>query len=725
MCQNLRLSIWVIDTRKQKIEMSKNSINDELSYDFVSLTANLERLSSSEVIVIQGILKDMELDIVKKMQDNPDMSSWRKSRYNALLAQVKDQIASTYGKITDREQQVLAQIAEATGKATTKIFGDIGIPLQSVVVTPEQWKALSTKSLIQGAPSAAWWAKQDKNLQDAFVREMRIGYASGETIDQLVARVRGTPTGKRHKYIINGKERVYVEYRGGIMDTDTRHAKALVRTSIMQVAADAKMEMFKKNADILKGIMWQSTLDLRTTQLCASRSGKMWTLDGEPIGHDLSFLGGVPAHFNCRSTLVPVTKSFEELGATPGVTAEYLDSIGESTQASMNGQVPDSLTFDSWFNTLPEADQKAFLGQKKYEIWKKAGLNFQDMVDQQGNPLTIGQLAHDYGFKIKESVESGIPNIPKEMVSAIAVEQQAQRLASERLKEMNEAAIQDAKKQWDAIRIEVDNALGKDENDIDAHIRDMALERSQNADDALRMAMYDSQLELIKTENARIESELQAMRNKDSTYAELEKQWLDKMREYGREIPYWDMHQYQRELDAYIQSQNASAFEKMLVQPKQAYERAIHNRAVELALDKTYKRDETKGIKTLEVFEQEKIRLAVSDDKAKKKLDALLQEADYKAAYRVLRTEGKLPILKSDILPALDNKLKMLNEDAEKELLDISRMHPDSLEYKAYLKAESKYGKSDGAYVLLLEYRRILQRMTKQAAKKFNRKNEK
>lgn len=538
----------------------KQDMNDKLAQSFVTLTANLTRLSAAENLVVQGTLKELETEIVDRLQKNPDMGSWRKARYEALLSQTRNTIKENYNKISSQSAQSLQNTAEVATKATEKIFKGVGISLQSVVTTPEQWKALSTRSLIEGAPSAAWWSKQSKELQDAFVREMRMGYAQGETIDQLVQRVRGTATGKRNAYWVNGKKKMFVEFKGGIMDTGTRQAQALVRTSIMQVAADAKMEMFKMNADIIKGLMWNSTLDNRTTPVCRAHSGLLYSLDGKPIGHNVPFLGGPPVHWQCRSTLLPVTKSFEELGATPGITKEYLDEIGTATRASMTGAVPEELTFDTWFRTLPKDDQISMLGPKKYEIWKDAGLTFQEMVDQRGNPLTVEQLAKAYGFKIEQSKLSGIPNIPKKIVSAIAVEQQAQALASEMAKKEADARIAELAREdtqkWQDLKNTVDGKLSEDDTDISANMKNTALQRSENAPDGDKMAAYQSQLELLKSENARIEQDLKDIREKDAAYRELELEWRRDMRNKGRKIPYWDMVKYQQELNLYIIRKN-------------------------------------------------------------------------------------------------------------------------------------------------------------------------
>ena len=424
------------------------SVNDQLCHSFVTMTANLQRLSESERLVVVGTLKGLEQEIATKLQDNPDMTSWRKSRYEALLSQTQGTIKTAYQDINKHTQGYLSGVASVSSQSVKKSFAAVGIPLQSVVLTPEQCKAIATDSMIQGAPCAAWWGKQSQALQDAFLQQMRMGYAAGETVDQLVQRVRGTSTGKKNQYEWNGKTKVFTEFRGGIMDTGTRQAEALVRTSTQQISADARMETFRKNKDILKGVAWISTLDMRTTQMCAARDGKMWDLDGNPIPpNTLPSLGFPPCHWNCRSTLVPVTKSFEELGAAAGTDKEYLDQIGAGTRASMDGQVPASQTFDEWFGTLSEADQKAYLGPKKWQVWKDAGLTFAEMTSQQGNPLTLQQLADAYDFKIAESWLSGQPNIPAVTQNALVTTQQTQAAISA----ANVEASQSAQAQLDSL----------------------------------------------------------------------------------------------------------------------------------------------------------------------------------------------------------------------------------------------------------------------------------
>jgi hypothetical protein len=102
---------------------------------------------------------------------------------------------------------------------------------------------------------------------------------------------------------------------------------------------------------------------------------------------------------NCRSILIPILKSREEL-LDSSISKSVKDSLEEQTpskRAAMNGQVAGNTTYDAWLNKQTEQMQKEILGAKKYEFWKRNSLTMSDMVDQTGNPLTLKELTDKWG----------------------------------------------------------------------------------------------------------------------------------------------------------------------------------------------------------------------------------------------------------------------------------------------------------------------------------------
>lgn len=157
-----------------------------------------------------------------------------------------------------------------------------------------------------------------------------------------------------------------------------QNADMIVRTAVNAISSQARERTYAENLDIVGEVMWVSTLDARTTIICMSRDGKRYPVMEGPRP---------PAHIGCRSTTVPITKSWEELGI-PG-----LKELDETTRATMDGQKPDKVTYEDWLKAKPASFQNEVLGPKRAELFREQGLSLKDMVNAStGKTLTIDQL---------------------------------------------------------------------------------------------------------------------------------------------------------------------------------------------------------------------------------------------------------------------------------------------------------------------------------------------
>lgn len=294
-----------------------------------------------------------------------------------LLVRVDDAIDVAYGRIDVGMDAALYQLADThLHVAAATLDGVVGVTFAKGVSASFAERVVGSQ-LIEGAPSAEWWSRQSDILKARFLDEMRQGIAQGEALGDLVRRVRG----RRE----NG-------FKDGIMQTSTQRAEAIVRTSVINVANDARLAVYERNADIIDAIRWVSVLDNRTTPICRALDGKMWTVpDLKPIDHDKHFPGPT-AHWNCRSIQVPVLKQWSDI-----TNGALKDRIPQGTRASMDGQVPQETTYQQWLSRQPEALQLEVLGKSRFKLWKSGKLSLEDMTDQRNNPLTLDELRARYG----------------------------------------------------------------------------------------------------------------------------------------------------------------------------------------------------------------------------------------------------------------------------------------------------------------------------------------
>lgn len=369
--------------------MTNQSVNEIIgdgvrkhSFDVLRSSITLQRK-------IVSMLNKMEAGLLAKLMRQTPSTLNKKRRMQEFLAAASEEIQSFYRTAGDKVYNELVELAEIEYNFSTNNINDaVGVGLTDTYITRKQAEALVKKSLIQGAPSADWWSRQSANTANLFKDQVRLGILQGDNIAQLAQRIKG---GVRDGQVIPGVPNVpgVTSPGRGFIKRATKNAKALVRTSYMQVADDARMAMYNDNANILKGIQQISTLDSRTTPVCVAYSGATWNMQKQPIdGNKLPYGSGVPRHWNCRSVEAPLLKSFSELSGIKG-----LPDIPETTRSSIDGQIPVDTTFQTWLGGKNKAFQEKLLGKGKAKLFREGKIGLVDLVDSEtGAPLTLAEL---------------------------------------------------------------------------------------------------------------------------------------------------------------------------------------------------------------------------------------------------------------------------------------------------------------------------------------------
>jgi len=325
----------------------------------------LQRLTAGEKRKAVALLEQMKKELKARMYE--DLTDFGKARVNKLLKDSTEVIDGYYkdmGKTVD-----VPGISAHEVEATAQTFSPIG--LEAALPTASVMKALVSDASLFGAPLADWWQKQSDDLAFRYANSVRQGISQGETLQQIIIRVFGS-------------ERLGTPGIGFPAETLRRHASALVHDSIMTVAYDARMAVYKANEDISKGYRHLSTLDGNICLACVSRSGATWDLNYKPINGTSLPYARTPIHVNCRCLILPILKTYRELGV------DIDDPKG--TRASDLGQIPSDTTFDAFLKRHDKAYQDDLLGPGRAQLWRDGKLSLADLVSQNNRPLTLNQL---------------------------------------------------------------------------------------------------------------------------------------------------------------------------------------------------------------------------------------------------------------------------------------------------------------------------------------------
>jgi SPP1 gp7 family putative phage head morphogenesis protein len=241
-------------------------------------------------------------------------------------------------------------------------------------LTPAEATAITIAALIEGARTTHWKNRTQKKMLDKVMDAMRSSLANGESINQAITGVLGGT--------VDGVPTT------GVMGTAKRDMDALINTSIAAVATQARLLTYQKNSEYIKWIQQISVLDNKTSDICIAYSGQIWdTRTLLPVAPStLPFRNGPPRHWNCRSTLIPIIKSWQELGIPAA-------ALTKKQKLQLDGKPPKEISFDQWLRKKPKSFQDKVLGPTRAQLWRSGTITLTQLVDMRGNPLNLDQLA--------------------------------------------------------------------------------------------------------------------------------------------------------------------------------------------------------------------------------------------------------------------------------------------------------------------------------------------
>ena len=371
------------------------AVNEELLDAVIRHAHFVERLKAHEsneaiaqlnallVASLRSFLTE-RLEAARFRGHDPSPASTR--RLEAIRSFVRDRVSMAVSEVWAREKDALLDIAKAevgwTGRAIVATLPGFGDTAGELVVrfddsghsraakvidvqrpTTSALRHVLTQRQAQGATLYRWWQALGRQTILNVDRQIRAGLVEGDSTTQIVRRVIGTRA---------------EQFRNGVLHTTRTQVNALVRTSVNHVSAQAREEMYRENATLVKSVRWVSTLDSRTTVTCMALDGRVFGIQDGPRP---------PAHHQCRSTTVPVIRSIAEL-----VPGSSLHRVPVGTRASFNGQVPADLTYPEFLRRQSRAFQDAALGKGRAEVFRRGELSIDRFVDDRGRPLSLRDL---------------------------------------------------------------------------------------------------------------------------------------------------------------------------------------------------------------------------------------------------------------------------------------------------------------------------------------------
>lgn len=312
--------------------------------------------------VLPEVLARVEADLASIAGGTRGLSLSVRGRLRGLQLTTQELLDTGRSRIAGLVEDELQQLAATEGEwQITAWRRHLPVKIELSVPAPAKLEAILSSQPFEGELLRDWFRSLAASTQQAISRQINIGMMGGESIAEISRRLSGT------------RARAFTD---GVFQTTRRNAEIISRTAAAHVSMAARQITIDSNLSVVKGVLWVSTLDTRTSEICMGLDGKVFAPDEGPRP---------PAHFNCRSTIIALLKSWRELGFDK-------DELPPSTRASLNGQVPERITYGEWLRNQPLETQVEALGSNKARLFRSGQVEIDRFTDDRGRPLTIKQL---------------------------------------------------------------------------------------------------------------------------------------------------------------------------------------------------------------------------------------------------------------------------------------------------------------------------------------------
>lgn len=336
------------------------SVNEAIFDQSVRHAIFLERFKGGEAKAVVAAYRELERDLLAQLaRRDPTAVKGRYSRARMLkLLEDARRVISGFNKQFELDfSGRMRELAAFEAALQVKMLeGAVSIGLDWALPSVSQVRAAIFAEPMQGRLLKEWFGALDAVTQDRVKAAIRLGVLEGQGLREIGQRITGAVAMAR------------------------KGAEMVARTAVNHVSQVARQTVFEENADIVKGVRWVATLDTRTSAVCRARDGAVYPLDSGPRP---------PAHPNCRSSVSPVLKSWKELGIAAGDAAPEF-------RASMDGQVPASVTYAEWLKRQSATTQDEILGKTKGALFRRGGLALDKFVMADGTELSLDGLRSKY-----------------------------------------------------------------------------------------------------------------------------------------------------------------------------------------------------------------------------------------------------------------------------------------------------------------------------------------
>lgn len=325
------------------------SVNEFLQNERVDRLATIAEYKEETIRMLLPILQSLADDVRQTIRSR-HLTSYQERRVQALLREVNRQIVAGYRTLGRELNAELRELVKAEiGYSATLLNESVGVAFANRP-TIDQILAAAKATPFNGTLLTEYFERLPASAGVRLQDQLRTGYLAGETAQQIQTRIRPIVTNDLFNW-----------------------TATLTRDAVTHFQVTANQEVYRANSDVIRGVQWTATLDTGTTEICSRNDGTI---------HPIDQMHRIPAHIGCRSDWTPVLRHHR------GFPFE----VPDQRRNSIDGLVPDDLTYGAWLRMQSRARQEERLGIAKARLFREGNLPIQRFSTRLGRPFTLNEL---------------------------------------------------------------------------------------------------------------------------------------------------------------------------------------------------------------------------------------------------------------------------------------------------------------------------------------------
>ena len=355
----------------------------------VALQYGIDNYTDEQLVAIRKMLSNSTKEITRELNARiatSTLTEWRADRAGAILNEAERLTAGIQTRLTND----IASSATSAGLEALKEHNSIlswsGMVggFTNVSLSSSQIRSFMVDTPIHGHTLRNW-------VDRAFTREIQT-----KIREEIAA---GVFQGKGYRDLVKRVEQAF--------DNITRREAVTLTRSFVQAAnVNAMKAVYDENSDIVEKVKWSAVLEngyrssgRGTCLICAGLDGNIYPKNNHPL---------CPIHPRCRCTLLPVTKTFKELGLNINeveqVHRPYTIRQNKNIDAGGRRRIREvgqhQGSYADWYETRSPRTQMNIVGPNRKRMIDRGDIDFKDLVDPMtGRVLTLQEL--DAGVMVR------------------------------------------------------------------------------------------------------------------------------------------------------------------------------------------------------------------------------------------------------------------------------------------------------------------------------------